>query len=206
MIEIYCTNVYDGTRYDCGMCIGADDLWSQTRKFVHDDREPINLGYVAYRGSVPIEQVLEKADRENVLFYVRSEMHLFNVLCVYRRAGAEEELNECFGSASCCAPARNALPQLKTNFHWSVYYREPLSEWSRGRLVSLGDAAHSMLPYAAPGVAQALEDAATLVAAYSKYGAKDILSLFKTYEQERIPRSARVAQFNALKVLYLLSI
>ncbi len=73
--------------------------------------------------------------------------------------------------------------------------RNPLSKWSCGRLVLLGDAAHPMLQYAAQGAAQVLEDAFALVAAYKKHGPSKIHTIFREYEQERIPRSSKVVQF-----------
>ena len=59
----------------------------------------------------------------------------------------------------------------------------------------LGDAAHPMLQYAGQGAAQALEDAFALVNAYKRYGPSRIESIFRDYEQERIPRSSKVMQF-----------
>jgi 2-polyprenyl-6-methoxyphenol hydroxylase-like FAD-dependent oxidoreductase len=60
--------------------------------------------------------------------------------------------------------------------------------------VLLGDAAHPMLQYAAQGAAQALEDACALVNAYKKHGPSKIETVFREYEQERIPRSTKVVQ------------
>ena len=73
--------------------------------------------------------------------------------------------------------------------------RNPLTKWSRGRLILLGDAAHPMLQYAGQGAAQALEDAFTLVSAYRKHGPTKMETVFREYEQVRIPRSTKVMQF-----------
>lgn len=75
------------------------------------------------------------------------------------------------------------------------FSRNPLTKWSRGRLVLLGDAAHPMLQFAAQGATQALEDAFALVNAYKKHGPSKIDAVFREYELERIPRSSKVAQF-----------
>jgi salicylate hydroxylase len=124
--------------------------------------------------------------------------------------GTKEELNERFSIG--CQHVKNALKLLQTNFRWPVYElvifhsfiytdshflssRNPLSKWSRGRLVLLGDAAHPMLQYAAQGAAQALEDACALADIYKKYGPSKIDTVFREYEQERIPRSSKVVQF-----------
>jgi 3-hydroxybenzoate 6-monooxygenase len=52
-----------------------------------------------------------------------------------------------------------------------MYDREPLDNWTTGRITLLGDAAHPMVPYLAQGACQAIEDA---------------------YQAERIPRTARI--------------
>lgn len=43
-------------------------------------------------------------------------------------------------------------------FRWVVKYRDPLKQWSRGRVTLLGDAAHPTSPYAAYGAGMAIED------------------------------------------------
>src|SRR5262249_59335455 len=45
---------------------------------------------------------------------------------------------------------------------WAIFDREPLEQWTAGRISLLGDAAHAMLPFFAQGAAQAVEDAAVL--------------------------------------------
>ena len=43
-------------------------------------------------------------------------------------------------------------------FRWIVKYKEPLPQWSRGRVTLLGDAAHPTSPYAGYGAGMAIED------------------------------------------------
>ena len=45
---------------------------------------------------------------------------------------------------------------------WMLRYREPVDNWTRGRVTLLGDAAHFMLQYMAQGAAMAMEDAVCL--------------------------------------------
>ncbi|CAF5229525.1 unnamed protein product, partial [Rotaria magnacalcarata] len=77
---------------------------------------------------------------------------LFNQAAVFKSSrlpdetdewGTKKELNERFSIG--CQHVKNALNLIQTNFRWPVYDRNPLSKWSRGRLVLLGDAAHPML-------------------------------------------------------------
>ena len=45
---------------------------------------------------------------------------------------------------------------------WAILERDPLSTWSQGRVVLIGDACHPMTPYMAQGAATSIEDAAVL--------------------------------------------
>jgi hypothetical protein len=52
-----------------------------------------------------------------------------------------------------------------TWYKWPLFDREPIAQWTRGRVTLLGDAAHPMLPYLGQGAAQSLEDGFILAAA-----------------------------------------
>ena len=53
----------------------------------------------------------------------------------------------------------SAVPQ---SVCWPLYSQPPLRWWSRGRVVLIGDAAHTMLPHHGQGANQAIEDAVVL--------------------------------------------
>jgi salicylate hydroxylase len=74
---------------------------------------------------------------------------------------------------------------------WVLCDREPVKNWTKGRVTLLGDAAHPMLQYLAQGACMATEDAVTLA---EKVAASpdDLPAAFKAYEQERYLRTARV--------------
>ena len=74
---------------------------------------------------------------------------------------------------------------------WVLCDREPISNWSRGRVTLLGDAAHPMLQYLAQGACMATEDAVCL-AEKAAATADDLPGAFKTYVEERYLRTARV--------------
>jgi salicylate hydroxylase len=50
-------------------------------------------------------------------------------------------------------------------YKWSLYDRDPVERWSKGRVALLGDSAHAMLPCLGQGAAMAIEDACVLSAA-----------------------------------------
>ena len=71
-----------------------------------------------------------------------------------------------------------------------LFDRPPLSEWGRGRVTLLGDAAHPMLPHAGQGAAQALEDAVALGRAFTSSG--DVNAARQRYERVRMARTSEV--------------
>ncbi len=73
---------------------------------------------------------------------------------------------------------------------WPIYERAPLSEWSKGRVVLLGDACHPMAPYMASAAAMALEDAVVLARAIDQ--ADSFEAAFRFYETARKPRANAV--------------
>ena len=73
---------------------------------------------------------------------------------------------------------------------WAILEREPLSRWSEGRVVLLGDACHPMTPYMAQGGAAAIEDAAVLARCLEATGGADVEEAFGRYEAHRKPRTS----------------
>jgi salicylate hydroxylase len=78
--------------------------------------------------------------------------------------------------------------------NWVLHDRPPVSNWTKGNVTLLGDAAHPMLQYLAQGACMAIEDAVVLGA---KVGAEhlnetDFNRAFLAYQQERFYRTARV--------------
>lgn len=77
-------------------------------------------------------------------------------------------------------------------FKWALFDRDPLPEWSRGRVTLLGDAAHASLPYLGQGAAMAFEDALVLARCLDQ--ASDPSTAFKIYEAVRQPRTRWVME------------
>jgi salicylate hydroxylase len=198
----------DGTAYDAEIVIGADGLWSTARTAIVDDGDPVCSEYVAYRGAIPIAEMSRHAGLDNVMLWTGPEMHLvqyplrrgelYNQVAVFRSAryqpdseawGTPDELDAHFAGG--CEPVRDALTKFRRNRRWPMYDRLPIPQWSRSRIVLLGDAAHPMLQYLAQGAAQALEDAVVLAEAIRAHP-QDVPAAFARYEAERVPRTARV--------------
>jgi 3-hydroxybenzoate 6-monooxygenase len=83
------------------------------------------------------------------------------------------------------------LERIETWRMWVLCDREPVKDWSKGRVTLLGDAAHPMLQYLAQGACMAVEDAVCL-ADKIEQSKGDFAAAFLAYQQARSIRTARV--------------
>lgn len=190
--------------------IGADGLWSNARKLFSDD-QPVCSEYVAYRGAIPMEDVTEVGNLDDVFMWIGPNFHLvqypvrrgelYNQVVVFKSTeyrkeiqftdewGTPEEMDRVFEGT--CGLVQTALSFIQRQKRWPMYDREPLENWTKGRITLTGDAAHPMLQYLAQGACQAFEDAAYLADMVEQYD-EDITTAFQKYQEERIPRTAYV--------------
>ncbi|MFI2297173.1 FAD-dependent monooxygenase [Isoptericola sp. NPDC019571] len=200
----------DGRTFGAGVTFGADGLRSALRdELVGDSVVP--SGFVAYRGTVPIEQVPDEQGLDDVVCWVAPGAHVvqyrlragsvLNVVATFRSPGFDrgepdygtaEELEAVF--AGCHPRVRDAVSHVGRQRRWPLFDREPAGFWGEGRLVLTGDAAHPMLQYLAQGCCQALEDAQTvetLLEARAE-GPIDWPQVIRRFTESRIPRTAEV--------------
>lgn len=75
--------------------------------------------------------------------------------------------------------------------------RDPVAQWTFGRVTLLGDAAHPMYPRGSNGSAQALIDARTLADELARLSPEaDARAALQAYEAQRLPATARIVQTN----------
>jgi len=203
-VRVTCEN---GNVYNGGFVVGADGLWSVVRKLVIND-QPIVSQYVAYRGTVPMEEMMVKINWDEKYTWIGPGLHMvqypirekkvINQVAVFKSKnylensndwGGPEELQEAF--SNCCLTLQHSLQYINLDRSWKMYDREPLSNWTVGRVTLLGDSAHAMLQYLAQGACQALEDACSL-AKHILLHEDNIEKALIEYQNERIPRTAAV--------------
>jgi len=82
----------------------------------------------------------------------------------------------------------------ETILEYPMVDKDPIEQWTFGRVTLAGDAAHPMYPRGSNGAAQALIDARALADLLA--GAPDPLAALKTYEAERAPVTASIVRTN----------
>jgi 3-hydroxybenzoate 6-monooxygenase len=197
----------DGTTYEAELLIAADGLWSTVRGAIVRDA-PICAEYVAYRGTIPMEQMSTHAGLDNVVMWVGPQMHfvqypvrrgeLYNQVAVFRSRrykpdsddwGTVDELDAHF--AQTCEYVRRCITLMWRDKRWPMYDRAPIARWTRNRIALMGDAAHPMLQYAAQGACQAIEDAQSL-ANHVTAAPHDLAEALVAYQEARKFRTTRV--------------
>ena len=169
----------DQSSYDAEVIIGADGLWSEIRKNIVNDETPRISGHIAYRAVLPLDEVPDKARKNEVILWAGPKTHLvqyplhrgeiMNLVAVFHSHRYEEgwdvygessELKERFSGQH--AYVLDLLAKINSWKMWVLCDREPVKNWSNGRISLLGDAAHPMLQYLAQGGCMAIEDAVCL--------------------------------------------
>lgn len=187
--------------------IGADGVRSVVRQqYVGDEARVSN--HVVYRAVVDKEDFPADLQWNAASIWVGPNCHLvhyplrggeqYNVVVTFHsrepeqwgvRQGSREEVQSYFQGI--CARARQLIDLPKEWKRWATADRDPIGQWTFGRVTLLGDAAHPMLQYLAQGACMALEDAVTLGEALRARGG-DIGQAFDLYQRSRIVRTARV--------------
>lgn len=203
----------DGTIFEATALIGADGMNSVLRQHVVED-QPRCSGYAAYRGLVPVSEVSHDGVADDVVLWIGPDVHLmqypirrsemYNQVAVFKSTrffaghqspgewGTPDELDAAFASA--CEPVRRAAATVGREQHWAMFDRSPVSTWSSGSLLLLGDAAHPMLQYLGQGACQALEDAVELGEQFGRHAGSDGVDFAvvqEGFERRRLSHASR---------------
>ncbi len=201
--------------------IGCDGNRSVVRQTIFGDDTVEFLGYVAWRGIIPVtslppgtidtDSCLYSGDHHSLLRYRIRDGNSLNVVAYAKKKGWVEEgwavpaekseLKKEFESA---APEvqllLDAIPQEEC-FKWGLFGREPMTSWTVGRVSLLGDAAHPMLPFLGQGAGMAIED--SVVLARCLQASETVEEALRRYEAARIERTTLVtigARYNGLRM------
>jgi len=196
----------NGKSYTGDVLIGSDGNASAVRSSVFGHEDVNYTGQVAYRALIPSEYVkdmLENQDKRLYIgpgrmflqYYIRRD-EILNVIGIAREKKWQDEGWAIPGEVS-------EFQELYADFHpfvseligkipagnlfkWGLRDRDPMPEWVKGRVATLGDAAHPMTPFLGQGACMAIEDGMVLGRCFEKYS--DVHEALRAYEVARKSR------------------
>jgi len=191
------TVTHSGGEGRADLVVGADGVHSATRQSVWPGAPgPRYVGYTSWRMVCPPVPVTETAE-----WWGRGERFGYAPLpdgriYVYATANAAEgasdgglpELHRRFGGWHHPIPALLDAADPGAVLHHNLYELPPLTTYTSGRVVLVGDAAHAMTPNLGQGACQALEDAVVLG---NVMASGDGLA---AYDRQRRPRTQMIAR------------
>jgi len=187
--------------------IGADGVHSQMRHSVLGFPKAKYSGKTAWRALVPADKVSDHQSLENTVVWLGPRAHavtypvrqkqFMNVIAVTQEANAEGisrilpgELSEKF---SCWHSTFTDVFRKDVEWTaWPLHAMDPPSMMATKSIILIGDAAHAMLPFAAQGAAQAIEDAFVLAQCLSGNG--NMQTAIDEFQKQRLPRVRKVVK------------
>lgn len=196
-------NFADGTEITTTLVIGADGTHSLTRQYVLGEQvERRYAGYVNWNGLVEISDQLAQADQwttfvgdgKRVSLMPIAENRFYFFFDVPLPLGLDNNKSQyktLFKQyfKNWCSPVQNLIEAIdvETTNRVEIHDIEPFTQFYKGRVVILGDAAHSTTPDIGQGGCQAMEDAIYLARALqiNTLGLEDALKRYQNKRNER---------------------
>jgi salicylate hydroxylase len=186
--------------------LAADGVRSTVRKLVIGDDAPHFAGQIAYRCLIPRATAAPYLGAGNAVVsigaarifnrYVIRAGDLVNVIGIAQSsAWTQEGWSTPATNAEFAAQFAGFNPDVlglinaappQSLIKWGLFVRPPLPQWSRGRVLLIGDAAHPMLPFLGLGAATAIEDGIVIARALAL--GLDIEPAFAAFQRARFAR------------------
>lgn len=189
----------DGTTLAADVLIGADGIRSQIRTHLFGEIEPVYTGFGVWRSthakpaSIDTKiMMMGTGTRLGIMPTSRDELYMFGTTRepgkpFYSRESWSAEMRRKFAAFG--GPAAAFLAEIddaKNVFYTSVEEVHLPLPWSRGRVLLIGDAAHSSSPFMGQGGAMALEDGVILAEMLD--GVSDVPPVLERFSERRFAR------------------
>jgi salicylate hydroxylase len=203
----------NGTEVFGTALIGADGIHSQIREHAFGPLKSFYTNALAWRGLVPVGQLSSHLRKHAVYTWVGPSAHvtvypvrwqdteLLTFSAQVEHSDWQLESWSVKGNVADCLKDFEGwhpdiiemITNVDTLHKWGIFVREPLKQWTKGRVTLLGDACHSMVPYLGQGVNMAIEDACVLCR-YLEMNPSDPAEAFDLYQNERQERAETTAR------------
>lgn len=189
--------------------IGADGVHSALRGSMFDSPKATFTGLMAWRGLAPMDQLSDELRRPVGTNWVGPGGHVITYpICggeylnfvglVENRQWTEESwstmgsVEEALADFQGWHPlVQETVAKLDQPFRWALVGRDPLPNWTIGRVSLLGDACHPTLPFLAQGAIMAIEDGVVLARCLEAMP-DDPVAALQTYQSMRIERTTAI--------------
>lgn len=205
----------DGSSQKAAAVIAAEGIHSGVRQMIYGQPDAaVYSGLQGHRGVLPIERVKDLLpEKTPCSWHLWDTGSLFLVLPL--RNGTHVSFDALFPVAQAgeeswrSVMARDVLVEKLAGFDpavpeivrrmeetevpvFSLYDREPITQWTTNRITLLGDAAHPFLPSEGQGANQAVEDAVVLAECLSGVENDAIPAALQRYSDIRIPITSEI--------------
>jgi salicylate hydroxylase len=195
-----------GIQVHADVIVGADGLHSVLRQQILGKTAPFFTHQVAWRAIIPnhlhfpAEARVYMGPKKHLVCYPLRDGAELNLVAVQERGDwAEEGWHHEDDSKNLQAAFAEFGPEVHALLDrvervglWGLFRHPVAPQWSQGRGVLMGDAAHPTLPFLAQGANMALEDAWVLADALQ--GAETVAEGFAAYQSRRRDRCARIVK------------
>jgi salicylate hydroxylase len=201
----------NGAKQTHDVVIGCDGIKSEVRATLWGRTPARFTGNVAFRGLVPVDRLppgfkiwppsaAAIGNKHSMARYLIRDGTILNYAAFAEKSGWQGEgwsvrsevselltefrdWHESFRTFLAATP-----PELC--FKWALHDRDPLPQWTKGRVSLLGDAAHPMLPFLGMGAAMGIEDGVVLARCFESAASVD--ETLQRYEAARRERATLV--------------
>ncbi|MCB1418044.1 MAG: FAD-dependent monooxygenase [Notoacmeibacter sp.] len=202
----------NGETADFDAVIAADGIHSVIRHAIFGPENPQFTGLVSWRATFPRERAADlanldaftkwwgpEASRQIVTFPLSAGQEIF----VFATTPQDDWRNESWTApgeigelraayADFNPEARRLLDACDSVTKSALHVRDPLPQWTKGRITLMGDAAHPMTPFMAQGACQAIEDGVVLARSLEHADKASVPEALKRYETARRDRTAEI--------------
>ncbi len=201
-----------GSRLRGDALLGADGVRSVVRNTLWGPTDPAFSGMVAWRGLIPMDVLPERLRTPvgstwigpggHVVTYPLHRSKIMNLVATiegktwpHPGGSAPGTTEECLHDfAGWHEDVQTMIRLAPSLLKWALARRDPIPQWTQGRVTLLGDAAHATLPFLAQGAVHSIEDGTVLARCLEGVALADVPAALQRYEAARIERTSRMVR------------